>query len=232
MQRWFLWLFASAAPVAGQTLCPPTPAYSVCEVVVELNDQEAAAHPNPYLTVQLHAEFRSPRHHTYLAQAFWDGGRRMVMRIAPTDAGDWDFRITSNLARFDGKIGQVKATESQDTGFIKAANVHHWMYTEGLKPHLRRGDTCLGVSSLSPADFDRYADARSKQKFNHVRALLLGRAGQEKQAFSGPDTPNAEYFRRLDERIKALNQKGIFVDLVLGDGGGQLLSLFSGWQQR
>ena len=44
-----------------------------------MTEAEAAQHPNPYLTVQLHAEFRSPRHRTIMMPGFWDGGRRMVI---------------------------------------------------------------------------------------------------------------------------------------------------------
>src|SRR5437868_2248807 len=85
----------------GQTPCSNTPAYSSCEIVFELTDQDAAAHSNPYVSVDLKAEFRSPRHRTFLQPAFWDGGRRMVIRFAPTEAGDWDYRLTSNIPAWE-----------------------------------------------------------------------------------------------------------------------------------
>src|SRR6266446_3925055 len=94
----------------AQTNCPTTPVYSPCDIVFELNEMEAAAHPNPYMTVDLRAEFRSPRHRTYLMPAFWDGGRRMVIRFSPTEAGDWDYRVSGNIQRFDGGIGKFAAT--------------------------------------------------------------------------------------------------------------------------
>lgn len=229
MGRWsFVWVLAAASAVPAQTVCPTTPAYSPCEIVFDLNEQEAAAHPNPYLSVQLHAEFRSPRHHTYLVPAYWDGGKRLVIRFTPTDGGDWDYRLTSNLSRFDGKIGQVKATDSQDPGFIKPANVHHWMFTEGLKPHLWMGDTRLDLAILPASDVQRYIDARSQQKFTHVRVLVLN----GDKSFPSPDTPNPEYFRTLDDRLRAVNQKGIFADLVIASGGTDFQSKFSAWQQR
>src|SRR5450756_1249041 len=91
-----VFLFFGMDAVA-QTPCGPTPVYSPCEVTFDLNDQEAAAHPNRYATVTLQAEFRSPRHRTYLMPAYWDGGRRLVIRFAPVEAGDYDFRLTSNI---------------------------------------------------------------------------------------------------------------------------------------
>src|SRR5262245_13225246 len=94
----------------AQTTCPATAIYSPCDIVFELNDAEAAAHPNPFISVDLRVEFRSPRHRTFLMPAFWDGGRRMVIRFAPNETGDWDYRISGNLQRFDGVTGNFSAT--------------------------------------------------------------------------------------------------------------------------
>ena len=81
LPRWILALaLCLTAALRAQTTCPSTPTYTACDIVFELNDAEAAAHSNPYVSVQIHAEFRSPRHRTFLLPAFWDGGRRMVIR--------------------------------------------------------------------------------------------------------------------------------------------------------
>src|SRR5262245_29116455 len=131
MRLFLLLLFAVV--VRAQQTCPPTPTYSPCDIVFEMNDQEAAAHSNPYLTVEIRAEFRSPKARTLMMPGFWDGGRRLVIRFSAIDPGTWDFRVTSNLERFNGKIGQVQATESQDAGFLVPANVHAWRATESMK---------------------------------------------------------------------------------------------------
>src|SRR5215831_9079385 len=94
----------------AQTPCPSMPLYTPCDIVFELNEAEAAAHPNPFLTVDLRAEFRSPRHRTYLMSAFWDGGRRMVIRFSPNEVGDWDYRVSGNIQRFEGATGKLSAT--------------------------------------------------------------------------------------------------------------------------
>src|SRR5436190_13757700 len=114
----------------AQTPSANTPAYTTCDIVFELSEKAAAAHPAPYKTVELKAEFRSPRHRTLAMPAFWDGGNRMVIRFAPTEAGDWDYRLSSNVADFDGKTGAFTAASSSSPGFIRAANLHHWAYTE------------------------------------------------------------------------------------------------------
>src|SRR6266478_4594691 len=99
-----------ALALRAQTPCANTPAYTICDIVFDLSEKAAAAHPAPYKTVELKAEFRSPRHRTMAMPAFWDGGRRMVIRFAPTEPGDWDYRVSGNLQRFDNTAGRLSAT--------------------------------------------------------------------------------------------------------------------------
>src|SRR3954466_2906871 len=115
-------LVLAASALAAQSPCANTPAYSVCELSFELSDQAAARHPEPYKTVELRAEFRSPRHRTLALPAFWDGGRKLVVRFAPTEAGDWNYRLTSNVADLDGKAGTFTAATSPSLGFIHPEN--------------------------------------------------------------------------------------------------------------
>ena len=70
-------------------------------------------------------EFRSPRHRTLAMPAYWDGRRRMVVRFAPTEAGDWDYRVSSSTPEFDGKTGKFTAAVSPSMGFLHPENVHH-----------------------------------------------------------------------------------------------------------
>src|SRR5205085_2228844 len=153
------------APLFAQETCPATPMYSRCELAFELNDAEASAHANPYLTVELHAEFRSPRHRTLLIPAYWYGGLRFVLRFPPNDAGEWEVRTTSNIERFNGKILKVEATASESPGFIRVANVHHWAYSDNNneKPHLWMGDTNYQIGSMASDAFQRLVDDRAQQ---------------------------------------------------------------------
>src|SRR5690242_17738742 len=96
----------------AQSPCNGVAAYQTCDIVFELSEKAAAAHPQPYKTVELKAEFRSPRHRTMALPAFWDGGRKLIIRFAPTEAGEWDYRVTSNVAEFDGKTATFTAAAS------------------------------------------------------------------------------------------------------------------------
>jgi len=214
---------------SAQAGCDNTPAYKTCELVFELGEADAVSHSDPYVNVDLKAEFRSPRHRTFLLPAYWDGGRRMVIRFTPTEAGSWDYRLTSNIASWDGKTGMFTAAASDAPGFVRAANVHHWAYTErdanGLdRPHLWMGATEMDLASLDDASFRTVADARAAQKFTHLRGLVLPDAPNS--AYKLPDSPDLAWFRRLDERVRYLNQKGIVVDLMLARTPEQLVRLF------
>lgn len=231
-------LFA-ITPVTAQDApsCPTTPAYSLCDLTFELNDREAAAHPNPYVSVKLHAEFRSPRHRTFLMPAFWAGGRRMIIRFAPDEPGDWAFRLTSNIERFADKTGTFQSTPTEVPGFVRPANLHHWATLRGenvnmRKQHLWMGDTCLRFAFLAEEPFRQLADTRAAQHFTHLRGLLIGSAEDSATVFPDPDHPSPAHFARVDERIQYLNSKGIAVDLILAGKQNHLTKLFPGWEQR
>jgi hypothetical protein len=217
----------SSAPATGG--CGGTPAYSTCEMVFELNDADAAKFPDPYRMVQLSINFRSPRQRSYVMPAFWDGGRRLVVRFAPTEGGEWDYLVTSNVPTWDGKTGNFSAAGSDSKGFIHAAALHHWAYSEKANG-LDQGHLWMGVSEprlafLDDAAFHAVVDARAGQKFTHLRAPIFGQ-GSDPALFQGPDVPNVAYFQRLDQRIHYLNQKGLIADLVLVRRPADLLRFF------
>jgi Domain of unknown function (DUF5060)/Protein of unknown function (DUF4038) len=221
----------------AQAPCNNTPAFTPCEFVFELNPQESAAHPNPYADVELSAEFRSPHFHTFKLPAFWDGGQRLVIRFTPTEAGEWLWRLSSNVQRWEGQSGAFTTAESDAKGFVRAANVHHWAWTAGLgrEPHLWMGDTLYPFASLVQTDqalFQRIVDTRAAQKFNHIRGLVLGTPEQAARVFPTPDHPDVEHFRRVDQAVRYMNQKGIVADLILAGPQNQLTRLFPNWQQR
>jgi hypothetical protein len=190
----FCLLFASAfgfSQTMPGTGCAAIPAWSACDLVFDLTPQDVPAQ------TELRAEFRSPRHKTYLLPAFLDG-RKLVIRFAPTEPGAWDYRLTSGLPRLDGQVGHLTASESDSPGFVRPANVHHFA-TENLKPHLWMASSLERFAEIPRAEFDREVDQRVQEKFTHVRVTI------------GAGTDLAE----AAERVRAINAKGLIVDLVL-----------------
>jgi len=206
-------------------------AWMPCDFTFELTAEEAAKHPKPYETVEIRAEFRTPsKKRTYLLPAFWDGGRRFVIRMGPTEAGAWDWKLASNIARFQGKEGTLAVAESQFPTFIHNANVHHWQNAL-LKQHLWMGDTIWRIGFIPRPEFDAAVTARSGQLFTHMRGLVLGEARDFNLVWRD-GAPVAEYFRELDARIAALNQKGIIFDAVVAETPDILRQIGATWQQR
>jgi Domain of unknown function (DUF5060)/Protein of unknown function (DUF4038) len=224
----FLAIPAQTPPPAAPA-CAGTPAYSACELAFPLTDADAAKFPDPYRMVELSVNFRSPRGHSYVLPGFWDGGRRMVVRVSPVEAGEWDYLVSSNVAAWEGQTGNFTAAASDSKGFIHPAAMHHWAYTEKANG-LDQGHLWMGVSEprfafLDDAGFRSMVDARAAQKFNHLRFPIFGEAS-DPALFQGPDVPNFAFFERLDQRVRYLNQKGLIADLVLVRRPSDLKRLF------
>ena len=228
--RFSLFLLAGI-PVLAQTPCEGTPAYSPCEFTFELSAGDLAAHPNPYSTVQLRAEFRSPHFKTYLMSAFWDGARKMILRFAPTEAGQWSYKIESNLSSVKSNEGSFNAAASEAPGYIHPANFHHWQ-SENKKPHLWMGYIADRFPVESAPEFDQQLNTAAENHFTHFRGSILGNPSDAKQVYLGPDKPNPAYFDELDRRILAIHKKGLVIDLMLASDSAYLSSLFPDWQAR
>ena len=190
-------LLRSAAD--GQTMCPATPAYSICDITFDVPETIPA-------DTELNAEFRGPSHRTFLFRAFRSGPQKLTIRFSPFEAGAWDIRLSSTLSEFHDKQLQMTATPSDSLGWIVSANVHHFRYTGGaseaiLTPaHLWIGDTL--PPGLDAASFESWSLARAHAGVNHVRVRV-------------PNSMDEAAFTELDTRAAFLNKQNIIVDLVL-----------------
>jgi hypothetical protein len=182
----------------------------------------------------LSAEFRSPHFHTFKLPGFWDGGQRLVIRFTPTEAGEWLWRVSSNIQRWEGQSGSFTAADSDAPGFVRAANLHHWAWTAGsaTQPHLWMGDTLYPFAFLDQALFQRIVDTRA-----HAKVQSHSRPGAGHRRTSRPHLPLARppqrgTFPAPRSGIRYMNQKGIVADLILAGPQNQLARLFPTWQQR
>jgi len=221
-----LWLSVAAA--LAQTPCEGTPAYSPCEMPFDL----LTAQPNPATTVQLRIEFRSPHFKTYLMPAFWDGTRqKMMVRFTPTEAGQWIYKVSSNIPAFDGKEGMFNAGPSDSPGFVNVANVHHWA-TDNKKAHLWMGFIADRFAFLSAAEFDQQLNQAAQNKFTHFRGSILGGLSDRSRVYLGPDRPNPAFFDELDRRVGEIHKRGITTDLMLASDPETILAQFPDMQAR
>ena len=185
-------LLVSLPLFAQLPVCTGTAMWTPCELGFDLEANEKADQ------VRLQAEFQSPRHRTYLLKAFHDSDRKLVIRFAPTEAGEWKYKITSSLDRLNGQEATFTTANSDAPGFIHLANVHHFQSDNG-KPHLWMGTALDKFATLPRPEFDRLVDQHATEKFTHLRVTLQ------------PDTDLGEAV----ERVKSINAKGMIADLVI-----------------
>jgi hypothetical protein len=229
--RVFLLVLGALVPVLAQSTCEGVAAYTPCEFTFELSAVDAAAHPNIFKDVDLHIEFRSPRFRTYSMPGYWAGGRKLIVRFVPTEGGNWLYKVSSNVATYEGQQGSFNAGESDFPGYVHVANVHHWA-TDNKKAHLWMGYVLPDFGFMPPAEFDQALAAAEAAKFNHVQGSILGSASEQSRAFSAADKPNLAYFEELDRRVLAAHKKHMTTDLVLAADPGALIKLFPDWQAR
>lgn len=203
-----------AAPAFAVKPCSSATTYSPCDIVLEISPaslQKAAA---PYRQLSVSAQFRSPEYKTYLVPAFWDGGYRMILRVGPSVAGEWTYKLTGDLAEFNEKLDKLTVTAAPEAAtWIQRANAHHWQHTEGLKPHLY-----MGADLTDSAQIDALATA----KFTHAAV----------QVMPPGEMPDVAFFSKLDAQILALNEKGIVADLILAPSAAEMMKRFPIYSDR
>ena len=204
--RALTFLFA-AAGLHGQTVCAPVPQYTPCNLTFDLPGADTAQ------PLDLHAEFQSPRHVTALTRAFWDGGTRWVIRYTPVEAGEHVFRLTGK--DFTGKQGTFTATARATSGWLRAANLHHFANVDGntLTPHLWMGALVDKFSGMDAGAWRSLVDARAAGHFNHLGVTLI-----DEGAIANLRSP--EFFRAVEEKISYANQRGVLVDIAFFAGDG------------
>ena len=201
-----LTFIACAGAAYGQTVCPPTPEFTPCDLVFDI---PSAKGDQP---IDLQAEFRSPHQSTGLVKAFWDGGTRWVIRYTPAEPGAYAWRITSSLPGLGGKEGQFTSTPVDKPGWLRAANVHHFAFVDAanpnnLTPHLWMGAVVPGFAAMPLAQWKSLVDTRAGQHLNHLGITLVDEAG-------GANFRSPEFFRAAEEKFSYANSKGILIDVA------------------
>jgi len=187
------WLVVLAVPVWAQLPTCTVPTWSACDLAFDLEAGENSA------AVQLHGEFRSAKR-TLLIRAFREADRKYILRFAPTEPGEWAYRLTSSIKRLDGQLGKATATASDSPGFVKVANVHHFANEGTNKQHLWMATAIDNFTKIPRADFDAAVTQRLVEKFSHLRVTIAKDADLSEAA----------------DRIRAINMRGIVADVVLG----------------
>ena len=163
---------------------------------------------------------------------FWDGGETWRVRFMPDEEGAWRYEAVWRSAgdsqtatgTFTCRKEDAKGKPFLDHGAIRVSeNGRYFEHADGT-PFFWLADTAWNGALLSTEeDWDSYLDDRLAKSFTGVqfvttqwRTAYENAEGQV--AYSGREdiTIHPEFFRRMDERIDAVNAKGLLaVPVVL-----------------
>lgn len=188
---------------------------------------DAGADPDTELLV----EFEAPGGGTRIVPGFWDGGHSWRVRFMPDRTGEWRYRTRARPASsgMDGIEGAFRCVRGAANdrfrrhGAIRVSpSGLHFEHADGT-PFLWIVDTAWnGALKSTPDDWDRYLDNRVSNGFTGVqfvitqwRTAYTNAEGQV--AYDGFDRIriHPEFFRRIDDRVDAVNARGLLAVPVL-----------------
>jgi Domain of unknown function (DUF5060)/Putative collagen-binding domain of a collagenase len=228
-------ILTAAAASEGQGATLPscdtgTTKYSPCELRFEWNEGEIAGAKSPFRDDLLHIEFRGPDQKTFLIASFWDAGRTLRVRFTPNQSGNWTYRITSDIKRYDRHEATFAVGDSQSPGFVSVANMRHW-WTDNKQPHLWSSVEVPWLD-LDEAAFRQFAAERKREGFTHLRGVLLRTGSKAGEPLLANSMPNSAYFDALDDRLLDAHGMGFVLDLILADESFVQRPAFQDWQER
>jgi hypothetical protein len=97
------------------------------------------SHGNPFVDVDVRAEFRCGEV-TLSVGGFYDDGGRYVVRFLPPIPGTWEFSTRSTARSLDGIAGQVTVHDSHRLGPVRVVDQYHFANSDG-SPFIPIGTT-------------------------------------------------------------------------------------------
>ena len=179
---------------------------------------------NPFLDVQLSAEFRH-RQRTIQVDGFYDGSGSYKVRFSPDTVGEWTYTTRSNRRELDARTGTLLCTApgAQNHGPVGVRNVHHFGYADGT-PYFPFGTTCYAWTHQPDALQQQTLATLRTAPFNKMRMCVFpkwytyNRDEPRLHPFARPDDRtrfDPEFWRNLESRIQQLLVLGIQADLIL-----------------
>jgi hypothetical protein len=201
-----------------ETLPGSTDAFS--EIVIH-----GPSHGNPFVDVDVVAEFRSDR--TVLrAGGFYDGDGTYRIRLLPPEPGTCTFTIRSNARSMDGLTGELEVSAGEGAGPVHATS-------DGFARASGAAFTPFGTTAYAwthqGEDVQRRTlAALAAAPFNKLRMGLFPKSfiynSNEPERFVFPRREDGSwdlerfdlrYFRHLEGRVRDLAALGIEADLIL-----------------
>ncbi len=163
---------------------------------------------------------------------FWDGASTWKVRFMPDEEGTWSYTTASvpsipGLDDINGSFESIPA-QNEENRFLKhgsikvSENGRHFVHADGT-PFLWLGDTAWnGALKSTEEAWDAYLSDRVEKGFTGIQFVTTqwraadGNAENE-IAYTGFETIqiNPGFFKRIDDRIDAVNAAGLLAAPVL-----------------
>ena len=146
--------------------------WSRCDIILDSQKQ----YKNPYLDVQIDAEFTHESGKKIHLYGFWNGDNEWRVRFAPTLTGKWNYTVTCSdaenpdLHNIKGSIIAIESTGNSMIdrhGFVKISdNGRYFVYDDGT-PFYWLGDTNWQAPNYVTMNSCNYPGCRCGNQFLH-----------------------------------------------------------------
>jgi hypothetical protein len=215
----------AGVPRASATLEAPASAgrWAVFEAEIR-----GPAHGNPYVDVELSAEF-TQGDRTLRVPGFYDGDGVHRIRFMPDAEGVWEFRTRSNARSLDGLTGAFTCTVAAtgDHGPVRVHDRFHFRHADGTRC-LPLGTTAYAWTHQGEALEEQTLRTLADSGFTKLRMCVFPKSylynanEPEHYPFEGSlaggwdfTRPNPAFWSHLERRIADLGALGIEADLIL-----------------
>jgi len=184
---------------------------------------------NPFIEVELAADFTDRQNNRVRVPGFYDGDGRYVVRFSPPTAGEWKYRTSSNAPALHDRTGAMTATPAKgdNHGPVVVKNGFHFAYADGT-PYRPIGTTCYAWTSQPEALEEETLKTLAASPFNKLRMCVFPKRYKWNEnepqlyAFEGKAPNqwdftrfNPKFFQHLERRIVDLQKLGIEADVIL-----------------
>ncbi len=188
---------------------------------------------NPlYEVKEFYATFTSPTGRKHIRNGFWDGDRAFKIRFMPTEVGKWSYsticsddqnsglhglkgNFTCTVNNSSEKIYQLGALE-------RIPGNYYLTYADGSPFFYVACTAWNGALKSTDSEWEKYLSQRKENNYNVIQFVTTQWRGCEKDqlgetAFtgSGKIEINPDFFKRIDNKIEAINAKGLIAAPVL-----------------
>ena len=187
------------------------------------------SHGNPFVDVELSAEFTSEGARPISVGGFYDGGGTYRIRFQAPSAGAWTYVTTSTARSLDGLRGTVQVTPPgpRNHGPVEVADRFHFAHRDGTR-FLPVGTTAYAWTHQRAALQERTLATLADSPFRKLRMCVFPKSylfnSNEPVRYPFARDSNGdwdftrfdpEFFRQLEMRIDQLAELEIETDLIL-----------------